>query len=79
MPPGARRIIEEVCRKRQICQRDLLGKFHDQNLVEARKEAARRMREECSYSLPKIGTVLNRDHSTIVHYLKTGERPWQSK
>lgn len=39
-------------------------------LVEARKECARRLYNEAHLSVADIGRVLRRDHSTVIHYLR---------
>ena len=63
-------ILIEVASKHNITVKKMLSKSRKQNIVMARIEAARRLRE-LGYSLERIGMALHRDHSTIAYYLKT--------
>lgn len=64
-------IIFEVAKARGITARELCGPDRSKRYADARREAARRLREH-GLSLPNIGRHLGgRDHSTISHYLRT--------
>jgi len=52
---------------------DLPQKSRRRRYVKARCVVTQILREE-GYSLPEIGDILKRDHSTIIHYLKL-EKP----
>ena len=63
-------IIQEVITLHDISLSDFLGKKRHHEIVVARKEVAKRLRAELNLSLNDIGRRLNRDHSTILYYLK---------
>ncbi len=69
--PTTRAVIDDVCLKHAIDRRDLLGPRRFRPFVAARNEAAYRLRQETSLSLPQIGRLLgSRDHTTIVHAVR---------
>jgi chromosomal replication initiator protein len=66
--PTARQILSEVSQKRGIPVADIVGPWRRQDLVEARHEAAYRMRTETMMSFPLIGRAIGgRDHTTVLH------------
>lgn len=65
----ASNIIAEECRRFGIGLDELRGRVSNQQLVRIRKIIAQRLRAETNLSLPQIGRKLNRDHTTIMHYL----------
>lgn len=73
MTPQAREIIREVAASRLVTQKKLIGRCRSARVVHARMEVAKRLRER-GYSTPRIGAILNKDHSTIVFYLGTGKK-----
>ena len=71
LKPGE--ILEQVVRARGLKVAALRSPARTTFLVEARAEAAWRLRAECGLSLKQIGSLLGgRDHSTIIHLLKKG-------
>ena len=62
-------IVLEVAKKRNINPSALMSRCRCRKLVYARIEIAKMLRE-CGYSLEHIGMILQRDHSTINHYLR---------
>lgn len=66
--PVAKAVIEDVSLKHGLDRRDLVGPRRFKELVVARNEAAYRLRQETSLSLPQIGRLLGgRNHATIIH------------
>jgi chromosomal replication initiation ATPase DnaA len=60
--------IERVCEKHKITKAALTSKCRKTHLVTARKEVAEIL-EAAGYSYSDIGRALNRDHSTVLHFL----------
>ena len=67
-------IVREVADARGIVLPILLSPCRTGPLVDARAEAARRMRSELGYSLPRIGRLLQRDHTTVLYWLRDRRR-----
>lgn len=61
-------IIKAVLLDYAISREDLLGRSRLPQLVEARKDAARRL-SDAGYGRGMIARFLKRDHHTIVYYL----------
>lgn len=61
-------IIHSTLAAHGISKADLLGLCRDADLVVARKSAARSLKA-AGFSVCHIGRILNRDRSTIEHYL----------
>lgn len=61
-------IIDSVLRAHRISRADLLSACRDADLVSARKAIAHALRN-AGFSIRRIGKALNRDQSTIDHYL----------
>lgn len=62
-------IIAATLRATKIHRRDLLSRYRDKNLVDARHAAMDIMRRMTPASLPQIGQALARDHTTVMHGL----------
>lgn len=58
--------IARVCVEYGVSREDLESPNREFYVVEARAEAAIRLRQ-LGLTFPKIGTLLNRDHTTIIH------------
>ncbi|MGD9740397.1 MAG: helix-turn-helix domain-containing protein [Parvibaculaceae bacterium] len=68
IPLGAcQRIIAEVSEKHDIPVKDILSERRAWALIPARHEAIYRCVAETALSLPAIGRVFNRDHTSIGH------------
>lgn len=80
VPPAAphspRRVValenylRVLCREAGILIEDLRAKDNRPHLVKIRREFAQAAREQ-QFSLPAIGAVLNRHHSTVLHLLRS--------
>ena len=65
MTPLMRQIIREVAVLRGVTSADILGDSHRRKFTWPRQETMYRLRLEGRWSLPRIGAVLGRDHSTV--------------
>ena len=63
-------IIEKVCNFWGITEEELFGKERTNLYVKARREVSRELRK-LGLSYPSIGKILKKDHTTIIHYLKS--------
>jgi chromosomal replication initiation ATPase DnaA len=72
--PAGRKIIDEVCKARRISENDLLSRRRTDEYVRVRHEICYRLKRETSLSLPQIGRMLNRDHTSVIH----GIRKWEA-
>lgn len=66
----AKGIIEEVSNQTMIPVRDILSKKRDRPTAHARQLCFYRIRHECNYSLPAIGRLFDRDHTTVLHGIR---------
>jgi chromosomal replication initiation ATPase DnaA len=62
-------ILEEVTKNYSCTVQQLRSRQRASNLVKARRRVSRRLRQH-GMSYPKIGRVLNKDHTTIMHHLR---------
>ena len=60
--------IYAVCAKHKVTKEKLLSRFRYRNLVAARKEVSEIL-EEAGYTYSDIGRALNKDHTSVLHYL----------
>ena len=68
------RILETVAKKYAITVEDLKGTKRTKEIAYARHIAVYLLRKMTDMSLPQIGKLLKRDHSTIISSLKTVEK-----
>lgn len=67
-------MLMDVCRGYGISLENIQSHTRTKMLVQARKVFAMRAYKECGASSTEIGVALgNRDHTTILHYLKTSD------
>ena len=64
------KIIQTVCKTWSTSLDDVCGKSRKQEVVYTRMTIAYFLRQYTKLSTTEIGNLINRDHSTIVHYLK---------
>jgi chromosomal replication initiation ATPase DnaA len=72
-----REAVEVVCRvaaEHGLALSDLRGPGRRGRLVKARRCAAAAARAHTDVSLPQLGRILNRDHSTVLSLVRTAER-----
>lgn len=72
--PNWRRIVFEVSEKHQVSYADIVGGVRVANVVQARDEAAWRIKYETVTSFPQIGDRLGgMDHSSIIRAIERHE------
>ena len=65
------KIIQTVCRTWRVLYSDVCGRCRKRELVFARMTIANFLREYTPLSTTEIGALISRDHSTVIHYIKT--------
>ena len=65
-------VLQEVAGKHGCTRADL--RSPRRVFIEARQEAFYRLATECSMSLPRIGALMNRDHTTVLHGIRVHAR-----
>jgi chromosomal replication initiation ATPase DnaA len=69
--PSPKTVLKLVALKHRLSLDDLLGPRRQKCVVAARHEAVGLVYTHCRYiSLPAIGRIFNRDHTTILHTLR---------
>lgn len=68
--PSWRFILDLVCMKHGVGRRDILGPSHYYTICRVRYEFAWLLKFNMGLSLTRIGQILNRDHTTILHGLR---------
>jgi chromosomal replication initiator protein len=66
-------IISQVCKYYNVDESTLRGTLKTKGITEARQMAVYLIRQLTNLSLPDIGNVLNRDHSTILYSIRKVE------
>jgi chromosomal replication initiation ATPase DnaA len=66
-------IIADVCSRHGISKALLVSMRRSEALFKARVECSKLLRAE-GLSLPKIGRLMSRHHTTILHHVKEVER-----
>ena len=62
--------LEVVAEWFDISIKDILGYRRSRNIVNARSVVAFILRNNTSMSLLEIGTLINRDHSSVIHAVR---------
>jgi len=63
-----KQVIEAVCAKHEVTYHDVMGRSRFAEIVAARHEAIVAVAEAFPWmSLPKLGRVFSRDHTSILH------------
>lgn len=65
-----RRIMKEVCDKHECTLEELKSENDRKKLAKARFEAYFLLSTELNMSSPRIGKIMNRHHSTVLHGIK---------
>lgn len=68
--PSWRFILDLVCLKHGMGRKDILGPSHYYEICRVRYEFAWLLKFNMGLSLTRIGQILNRDHTTILHGLR---------
>lgn len=70
----ARRIAQDVAAKHSVDVNAMLSKSRTPRLVQARQAMMWRLRNETTWSLPRIGRLMGIDHSTVCHGVNAHRR-----
>lgn len=73
--PEMDRYAEQSIKEYGINMKDFKSKKRDHNLVAARVHFARSIRTDHGVSVKAIGRYLQRDHTTVIHYLYNYKLP----
>ena len=73
MPPSLRAIMLEVCEEHNVVPADIAGHDSRQHVVQARRVYCIMARARSKYSFTSIGRSINKDHTTVIHYVKQGQ------
>jgi DNA-binding CsgD family transcriptional regulator len=73
MPPSLRAIMLEVCEEHNVVPADIAGHDSRQHVVQARRVYCIMARARSKYSYTSIGRSINKDHTTVIHYVKQGQ------
>jgi chromosomal replication initiation ATPase DnaA len=65
--------VADISRQYKITTATLLGESRARHIVSARREVAEHLHDQ-GLSSVQIGRLLNRDHTSILHLLKTNNR-----
>ena len=66
----ARQIIAAVAKEHGVTVAEIVGHRRSTWIVAARWEAIKRVSLETGWSLPRIGRVFDRDHTSVLHALR---------
>ena len=72
--PRIKRLVAQIADKHQVTVREILGKRRYPRIVKARWEAISCAHKETGYSLPKLGAIFHKHHTTIFNALRNGKR-----
>ena len=64
------KIIQTVCKTWNVSLGNVCGRSRKQDVVYTRMTIAYFLRQYTKLSMTEIGNLINRDHATIIHYLK---------
>lgn len=70
----AHRVVSMVAVLHQMDAETICGPSQDASVMEARRDVCWVLRRS-GFTSPKIGTVLDRDHTSVLYLLKTTEEP----
>lgn len=72
VPPALRwrRIVDQVAKKHGVSFTTMKGDNRRKDVTVARFEVCARLYDETGMSLPQIGRLLNKDHSTVFHAIR---------
>jgi|SRR6056297_595955 len=64
-------IIDRVCVEMNVSEAELRGRSRAKEIARARQLAMRRLYDEGpEWSMPRVGRVFDRDHTTVLHALR---------
>ena len=69
----ASRVIDEVCHQHKISHAVMYGASRTKATVTARRECYHTLYNQLGFTMPQIGQIMNRDHSTVSTGLRRHE------
>lgn len=72
MPLPLRQIMLEVCKEHNVVPIDIVGTDSRKHIVQARRVYCVRAKEETNCSYSKIARSINKDHTTVIYFVKQG-------
>lgn len=64
-------IIDRVCVEMEVSEEELRSRSRTKHVARARQLAMRRLYDEGpEWSMPRVGRVFDRDHTTVLHALR---------
>lgn len=72
MPLPLRQIMLEVCKEHNVVPIDIVGTDSRKHIVQARRVYCIRAKEETNCSYCKIARSINKDHTTVIYFVKQG-------
>lgn len=77
---SARKLMRVVAEGYGVTDLDLMGPRRDRFIVRVRHEAIRAVADaRPDMTLPQIGKVFNRDHTSVIHALRKTKKPGQAR
>jgi hypothetical protein len=74
--PRAKRVLREIAEEHGITCAEIVGDRRIRAVVEARQAVMRALADRLpDWSIARIGRFLRRDHTTVLHALKTADKP----
>ena len=77
--PQARAIMEVVARRHGLTLSALRAHDRSHHISRARHEAMYRVRQKTGLSLPAIGRLFLRDHTSVLHGIRRWENHWSKQ
>lgn len=61
----ASRVIDEVCQQHKISHAVMYGASRKKDTATARRECYHKLYHQLGFTMPQIGQIMNRDHTTV--------------
>ena len=72
VPPSLRALMVEICKEHNVTPADLRGIDSRKHVVQARRVYCIRAKDETSCSYTKIARSIDKDHTTVIYFVKQG-------
>lgn len=72
-PATARAIVKDVAQRTGVPVEEIFGRTRTGDVALARHEAIWRIKKATDWSLPRIGRMFNRDHTTVLNSIRRME------
>ena len=78
----AMQMAVDFARVNKLPPKDFFGKTRLKDVAHPRQDCMRMLREKTGLSMPQIGKIFGRDHTTVLHAIRASkerESTWQSQ